>query len=195
MRRQHRNRKNPAGVFFKVCMILAFCCAVIWFANGGTQHLIKWMYPIKYSDIVSEAAADFEVPEDIIYSVIRTESSFDPQAVSRAGAIGLMQLMPETYEWLLAVMGEELSADAIYYPEVNIRCGVYYLAYLKRELGEWETVFAAYNAGIGRVKNWLKDDRISEGGILINIPIEETANYVVKVAKAREMYQNLYEFK
>ncbi len=190
-----RRRKSTVGIFVKTFVFLFIAVAIIWMATGGMKMLMEWLYPLKYSEIVTKAACDYDVPVDVIYSVIRTESSFKPEAVSHAGAIGLMQIMPETYEWLLTIMGEELSANAIYYPEVNIRCGAYYLAYLHRELGDWQTVFAAYNAGIGRVKSWLEDESITEDGMLVHIPIEETANYVVKIAKAREMYQKLYDFK
>ena len=184
-----RRRKTTVGVFIKTCFVLVFTCVFLWLVKDGTRILMEWLYPMKYSDIISAASDDYGVPEDVIYAVIRTESSFKPEAVSHAGAIGLMQIMPETYEWLLKLMEEELPDDAVYYPEVNIRCGVYYLSYLKRELDDWDTVFAAYNAGIGRVKGWLENDSITENGMLVNIPIEETASYVIKIAKAREIYQ------
>lgn len=187
--------KRTVGSFLKVCIICMIVCLTLFTAQYGIKQMMKWLYPLKYSDLVTQASLEYSVPEDVIYSVIRTESSFRPEAVSAAGAVGLMQLMPETFEWLLTLMKKELPPDAIYYPDVNIACGVYYLAYLKAELGDWDTVFAAYNAGIGRVKGWLTDTNISEQGTLVNIPIEETAKYVIKIAKTRDIYQKLYNFK
>lgn len=150
-------------------------------------------HPLKYTEYVDKYSEMYGVPRSVIYSVIKTESGFTSNAVSTAGAIGLMQLMPSTFTWLCEKQGEELDTGLLYDPETNIRYGTYYLSYLYEQFGLWETVYAAYNCGPGRVKEWQSDTEYSDSnGILKNIPISETASYVKKVSKSAEIYEKLY---
>ena len=148
--------------------------------------------PERYAGIVSKYSAEYGVPEYVIYAVILSESSFDADAKSGAGAIGLMQLMPATFDWLLMWTGEDLAPEMISDPETNVKYGTYLLRYLYLKYENWDTVYAAYNAGLGRVDGWLADPAYSADGALTDIPIEETKNYVVKVASAAVKYQELY---
>lgn len=156
------------------------------------------LYPQKYSEYVSKYAAEYNVPEDVIYATIKTESSFDPEAVSSAGARGLMQMLPSTFEWLTGYehLNEGLTPNMLYDPEVNIRYGTYYLKYLYTKFGyNWDTACAAYNGGEGNVAEWLTDEKYSDGdGTLKDFPkdFEETENYVKKINKARAVYLKLY---
>jgi len=153
----------------------------------------KDMYPIKYNEYVVKYSEEYNVPQDLIYAVIRTESSFDEKANSSAGAVGLMQIMPDTFDWISKHMDESYAEGAIYQPESNIKCGTFYLSYLYEKFGNWDTALAGYNAGHGRVAEWLSDTRYTDDGITLkNIPYTETNNYVIKVNKAKEMYINLY---
>ena len=151
-------------------------------------------HPRKYAEYVVVYAEAYNVPEDVIYAVIRTESHFDSAAVSRAGAVGLMQLMPETFLWLTNdMLGEHLSEAVLYDPETNIRYGTYLLSRLYTRYGDWETAAAAYNAGSGAVDEWLKDPSYTDQyGFLNRIPYKETASYVKKFSAARKTYQRLY---
>lgn len=152
------------------------------------------LYPRDYAEYVERYSALYGVPEDIIYAVIKVESNFASNAVSSAGAVGLMQLMPDTFTWLAELQGEVLDPGLLYDPETNIRFGVYYLSYLYREFGLWNSVYAAYNAGPTRVRDWSTDTRYAdENGALASIPFEETRNYVAKVEAAAELYRSLYE--
>jgi len=150
------------------------------------------MYPLNFTEYVELNADYYGVPKDIIYSVIKVESNYSHNAVSAQGAVGLMQIMPDTFEWLLTKTGEDHSPDKLYDPAVNIKYGTYYLSMLYNELFVWDTVYAAYNAGIGNVRQWLKNDDYTTNGRLINIPFNETSKYVVKVNEARDMYNKLY---
>ena len=136
------------------------------------------------------------MPETIIYAVIKAESNFDRTAVSSAEppALGLMQLQEETYEWVASYLLKETpSAFDIYDPETNIRNGTRYLAYLYGRFGNWDTVFAAYNAGPGNVSKWLEDSEYSDDGETLKyIPFKETRGYVEKVNRFRETYERLY---
>lgn len=151
-------------------------------------------HPRTYAEYVEKYSRMYGVPEEVIFATIRTESNFVSNAVSSAGAVGLMQLMPDTFLWLCEKNGEELDAGMLYDPETNIRYGTYYLAYLYSEFGLWETVYAAYNCGPGRVKEWqTNEDYADENGVLINIPFKETAGYVKKVSKTVAIYKKLYK--
>ena len=139
---------------------------------------------------VAVAAETFGVPPALILAVIRTESDFDPNAVSRAGAIGYMQLLPETFMYLRDERGDPLPDDAVKIPAVNIRYGAYYLSRLYGNFGDWPTALAAYNAGEGRVLSWLGDPTLTENGRLTRIPYPETERYVTKVLRAYEKYKD-----
>ena len=164
-----------------------------------TRDLTKSLYPIKYEYYVESSAKEFGVDVCLVYGVIRTESGFDPNAVSQAGAIGLMQLMPETFTWLqnyrTDFMPEKLlDSSELYKPDVNIEYGTYLLRYLLDHYdGDVSLAIIAYNAGYGNVDNWLADGTIPKSGVTsANVPFTETANYLDRVTEAMEKYRELY---
>lgn len=177
-----------------VILISIVCGLVIEIFVRGFE---KGIYPIKYSEYVEKYSDEFGIPESVIYAVIKTESNFDATAISSASAHGLMQLTEETFFDVAKMLGESPSAFDIYEPDVNIRYGTRYLLYLYEMYdGNWSTVFAAYNAGLGNVNNWLDDYSLSDGrGGLKSIPFKETRNYVRKVNKAIEVYEKLYNLR
>ncbi len=138
---------------------------------------------------IKTCADEFGVPEALVYAVIECESNFNEKAVSKAGAIGLMQLTKETFSDIRRWMKEDFKDEEIYDPYVNLRAGTYYLSYLYKKFGDWELVMAAYNAGPGAVQKWLKDERYAKDGKLYDIPYAETRNYVKKVSTAWEKYK------
>lgn len=145
-----------------------------------------WSYvthPRRYSEFVSRYSAEFGVEEYVVYSVIKAESGFDKDAVSQKGACGLMQLMPDTYGWLLTMMHEE-KGD-IFDPEENIKYGTYYLSLLYEKYGNWKHALCAYNAGMGNVDKWLMETPFE-------IPFPETQRYVNKLEVAMGKYKRLY---
>ena len=139
------------------------------------------------------SAAEFKIPRSLILAVMRTESDFRPNAVSSAEACGLMQLMPETFSYLQEnVFDEKLSDSAIFDPSVNIRYGTCYLSYLFHRFGNWFTALAAYNAGEGRVSDWLTDPDLAPEGHLMIIPFPETAQYVKNTLEEYSAYREKY---
>ncbi len=165
--------------------------AVLAFVLVG--EIQKYFYPREYSESVARYSFEFDVPEPLIYAVIRTESNFNPNAESSAGACGLMQIMPDTFDWLADRLDETPNDGQVFDPDTNIRYGVSYLRFLYDRFGSWETAVAAYNAGHGRVGDWLLDARFSiDGKSLSDIPLLETKNYVNQVAESRDIYENLY---
>jgi len=185
--RDRARRQTISAVLVIVVIISAF---------AGYIALVGWYektaYPLPYQMIVTRAAKEYDVPPEIIYGVMRTESSLNPHALSPKGAAGLMQITEDTFAWLLTKTGEELQWEQIYNEEINIRYGVFFLHLLYEEFDRWETVFAAYNAGRTRVNAWLDDPAIAENGRLVNIPFPETAEYVLRVQRAAENYRRLY---
>lgn len=129
----------------------------------------------------------------MVYSVIKTESDFESGAVSSAGAVGLMQMMPETFNWLTGMLSENLNSAMLYDPETNIKYGTYYLSFLYQRYGSWKETYAAYNAGQSVVDEWLDEEEYTDkNGKLSKIPYDETADYVKKLKKANDTYIRLY---
>jgi len=175
-------------------LLLTFGCFLLSFLSltASCRILGYLFYPRCYAPMVERYAALFSVPEAIVYAVIRTESHFDPQAVSHAGAKGLMQLMPATYEAIadrLRLVHRRLS---VFSPDVNLACGVCLLSLLYEKYQSWDLVYAAYNAGEPAVDGWLADSRYSDGNTLIDIPYSETASYMTVVKRTAAVYQTLY---
>ncbi len=164
--------------------------------DGFKGKVYSVFYPQKYSEQVSRYSSEFGVEEALVYSVIRTESGFRPEVESHAGAVGLMQLMPSTFDWLQ----EKLDGSVVYTseqlkdPDTNIKYGTYFLSMLMdRYGGDIKTVAAAYNAGTTTVDGWLSDTTYSTNGTTLSyIPYEETEHYADKVIKTRDMYNKLY---
>lgn len=150
--------------------------------------------PEEYVPYVSMYSEKYDVPEHIIYSVIKAESGFDELAKSSAGALGLMQMMPGTFEYLASShFGENCIPSNLYDPEISIKYGTYYLSYLYERYGNWTLAFAAYNAGPGNVDEWLSDKKYSsDGQKLDKIPFKETKKYVSRVNRNIEKYDRLY---
>lgn len=176
-------------IIFVSIIIISVFMGLFW--TFMENVITEAMHPMKYSEYVEKYSEAYAVPQEVIYSVIKCESSFDAAAVSDSGAVGLMQIMPSTFEEMCKKMGEDHNVSSLYDPEVNIKYGTFYLSQLYSKYGVWENVFAAYNAGYGKVDNWLDDPSVSVDGRLVNIPYEETANYVERVSKAKKVYGEL----
>lgn len=171
--------------------MLSVCIGLLY--SGAITLFERITHPRDYREIVEEYADLYAVPESVVYAVIKCESGFDPTAVSHAGAIGLMQMMPQTFEDLCALTGEHYDEGLLYEPETSIRYGTYLLSILYLKYGNWETAYAAYNAGEPAVDGWLDDPAHSDGnGNLTDIPYKETRKYVKRVARARTVYERLY---
>ena len=155
----------------------------------------KRIYPLGYVEYVERYATQYGLPPEAVFALIKTESNFDSAAVSSAGAIGLTQLLPDTFLWLTdEILFDHLDAGMLYDPETNVRYGTYYLSRLYDQFGSWELAFAAYNAGPGRVMEWLEDDRYADGeGGLKKIPFTETRRHVKKATDTMNVYGRLYK--
>ena len=177
-----------------VVVVAALCVVAL---RWGFDRFSKTAYPLPYQEYVEQYAADYDVAPSLVYAVMVTESSFDPDAVSSAGAVGLMQLTTDTFDWARMRMGtldNGMTVDDLYTPAVNIQHGTYVLSLLREDFESTATMLAAYNAGRTTVLEWLQDERYStDGKILQDIPIDETRQYVLKVLQTQEAYQQLYD--
>ncbi|TZE82332.1 lytic transglycosylase domain-containing protein [Calorimonas adulescens] len=157
----------------------------------------KMIYPTKYMDIVERYAVEYGIDPYLVLAVIKAESNFNPEAKSSKGAIGLMQIQPDTGKWIAENLGiENYNEDLLYNPEVNIRFGCWYINNLNSEFKDPVLVFAAYNAGRGNVQKWLNDKEYSDDGEkLKSIPFKETRDYVDKIIRNYHIFTRLYEGK
>lgn len=188
------NRKTKAALKI-AALVTAFALLIgvsVFFA-GKTAY--KAAYPCKYTFEIEKYADEYDVPRALLFAVIHTESGFDPNAVSSAGALGLTQITPETFHWLQTKTGESLPDSALYEPEVSVRYGALFYSMLLSEFGgDIRTAVAAYHAGRGQVNAWLRDGQYSADGKTLDIiPSRDTNHYVYKVTKAINIYNNLYE--
>ena len=147
-----------------------------------TLHDFTQRYPTDHQETLAESARQWNVAEAKVFAVIRQESRFNATIRSRAGAIGLMQLMPATASWVARQMGiPGYRIAMLELPSVNIAMGTYYYHRVLADLGDPVLATAAYNAGPGRAKRW-RDAAPLEGAIYAEtIPFNETRDYVKKV--------------
>lgn len=158
----------------------------------GPSLLFKPMYPLEHESEITASASAHGVDPYLVAAIIRSESSWDERASSHGGAIGLMQLMPETASDMVEkglVDPNRFSVDRLTDPATNIEFGCAYLSYLMMYFnGATDKAVAAYNAGMGNVDIWTQG-----GDILHNaITFPETQAYLVRVTMAQTRYRELY---
>ena len=159
----------------------------------GSRSVLKSLYPLRYTEFVETYAEENNLSDSFVYAVIKCESSFKIDAVSYVGARGLMQIMPDTFNWISAKLGEKANYSQATDPETSIKYGCYYYGYLSGRYGRVQEILAAYHAGRGNVDKWLKDRRYSsDGETLHTIPFPTTNKYVKKVMLTENIYQKLY---
>jgi len=161
----------------------------------GSKAVLKYMYPIKYESVVERVSKDYGVEKELIYAIIKCESGFDENAESHAGAHGLMQITPETFEWVskYQAKSKELKIADIHRPEINIKIGTLFVATLIKKYQNEVLALCAYNAGMNAVDRWLREnDEFKKTADTEHIPYPETKEYVRRVRRAKKMYQKLY---
>jgi len=175
-------------------ILLVLAGVLIIFSIFQLPFVQRTSYPMPYKAIVQKNANQFGVDPLLVTAVMREESKFMPKSQSNAGAVGLMQLMPETAQWAAEKIGlQEFQPANLNRPEVNIMLGSWYLSNLSKQFNNNTVlVLAAYNGGSGRVKDWLARGDISPQGRVEEIPIPETRAYVRKVLNSYAKYIKLY---
>lgn len=166
-------------VFWVILSFLtSFSCLLAFFCIN---------FPLKHKKIIENFSKQNNLSPSLVASVINVESHFNQNAVSTAGACGLMQLMPQTAIWL------GLENQNLFNPQTNICLGTKYLAILFEQFKNKTCALAAYNAGPKNVENWLKNKQYShDGKTLFLIPFKETKNYVQKVLQGEKVYGTIF---
>jgi soluble lytic murein transglycosylase len=152
---------------------------------------MEYLYPRPFLKDVKKAAERFKVEENLIWSIMRQESAFNPNATSWVGAAGLMQLMPSTAR--SEAKSLEMKKYHLYNPAQNIVLGTSHIARLLKSFGNVEQAVAAYNGGGGSARRWLagrKDVPLDEW--IESVRFEETNDYVRRVMANLHIYRSLY---
>lgn len=202
-------QRSVFAVSAEIIALILVCAIILISVNADNvkrqfDELEYPKYDLEYIGVIESASKEFGVEENFILAMIKAESNFDIDAKSRVGALGLMQIMPLTYETeIKGALNLHMSAkNALCLPSVNIRCGTYYISRWLKYYDDVTSALAAYNAGPGRVNEWLSDDRYSaertdskDGRVLIpeNIPYGETRTYITRVMYYYEQYNTLYK--
>lgn len=163
--------------------------------SSWNRRLLEIVYPFPYADIIRAEAAANRLDPYVVAGLIRRESLFQPRAVSSAGAIGLMQVMPNTGRALARSEGiPNFTPELLKDPEVNVRLGTIYLRQqMERYDGRLPRVLSAYNAGPTRVRRWSSFPEFSDDRLFTErIPFRETRNYVRAVESHVRVYRALY---
>jgi soluble lytic murein transglycosylase len=177
---------------YVLIFLLVLLLSVLFYQSNWVG---KMMYPIKYWNEISANAAKFGIDPLLIAAIIRVESNYKPELVSSKGAVGLMQIMPETANWIQSMEGfSNLPQNALYVPNSNIMLGAKYVDLLKRQFNNnIAEVLAAYNAGPGNVSKW-RDANVWDGKLenIDQIRFWETRKYVDRVIYYYTKYQQIY---
>lgn len=175
-----------------LCLVVLGCLVF----TTGHDRIVELEYPQKYQEYVEYYAGKYDIDPLLLYAVIRTESNFNPEAQSNAGARGLMQITEVTFDWIKSKIAptEELTFDSLYDPETNIRFGTYFLSYcLLRYDGDVATAAAAYHSGWGTVDELLDNSDYSKNGVTLDeFPYTQMRLYVKKITSNYSRYQEIY---
>lgn len=178
--------------FFKIFLIASL---ILSFAAGLPATQKNFLYPFYYRETVEEHSARYKVDKFLAVSVMKVESNFTEGAVSKSGAVGLMQIMPETANWIATQLDEKPpSINELHDCDKNIKYGIWYLSDLEEEFsGNDVLALAAYNAGRGNVNHWIESFGWRENFSDVDeIPFLETRQYVKKVLAYKAKYHELY---
>ena len=158
---------------------------VLYVQSAEPSWYYRLRYPLSYEQIVRGHAKNYDLEPALLAAVIYQESKFDAEAKSDAGAIGLMQLQPETAKGIaLRTGGSRFRVEDLTNPEINVRYGSWYLRHLLDKYGDEELALAAFNAGQGNVDSWRREGK--------GIAFAETRHYVDRVQQLKAIYRDAY---
>ncbi len=200
-KRKTKKRIKKGPVFLAV-LLLASIVTLIALHGKDIAKKVKelpqsFTYPTDYEEYVVKYSSEYNCDPVLVFSVIKVESGFDPDAVSEVGARGLMQLMEDAFDWIKFRLDDDrgYTFDDVFEPKLNIQYGTYYLSYLLDKYdGSIELTAAAYHCGMGLVDSWITDGTIDPKNFRTeDIPDEndQTANYVDKIMNAYSHYKDI----
>lgn len=178
----------------KLIIFIIFIFLIMYLLDN-IKAIQKKFYVQDYKEHIEKYANENELDVFLVYAIVKGESGFDSKAVSKSGAVGLMQLMDNTAKEVANRIHIKYDENTLYDPESNIQIGTRYFSELMKKYDQNIYIsLAAYNAGQGTVDKWISEERIqSDGSDIENIPYKETNNYVRKIMKNYEKYQKLYK--
>jgi peptidoglycan lytic transglycosylase len=166
-------------------LIVAVAASLVYLRNGEPAWFQRVRYPLEYEQIVRGHARNYQLDPALLAAVIYQESKFRADAKSDAGAIGLMQLQPETAKGIaIRTGGNRFQTSDLYNAEINVRYGSWYLRHLLNKYGDEKTALAAYNAGQRNVDEWRAEGK--------GIQFPETRHYVDRVEHLKGVYRDAY---
>jgi soluble lytic murein transglycosylase len=153
--------------------------------------------PIFYRELIYKYSIKYDIDPLLAAAIVKVESSFQPYAKSPKGAIGLMQVMPETGREIARKLKlKSFTIEDLYDPEINLQIGFYYLTMLREKFnGNIYLTLAAYNGGYTNVQKWIKDKEIDKDMFIEQIPFEETKEFIHKVMKNYQWFKNVQKIK
>lgn len=181
---------KPIYALLALRVIIVLVVGAIFFT--GLPNRIT--YPKLYWQEARQYAETFGVDPYLVMALIKVESNFRPSAKSKSGALGLMQIMPDTGRWAAGMLNTDNYYDSrLLVPEFNIMIGTWYITNLLATYNEPAIALAAYNAGRGNVDRWLADGTWS-GAVdsASDVPYRETEDFINRVMRAWEAYERTY---
>lgn len=171
--------------------LLIFAAAVYLLFGYLPGQLASQVYQKRYIEEVERYSSMFSVDPALVYAVIKTESNFNPEAKSDVGAIGLMQIIEDSFDWVAMKLDrQDLEFSDMYTPEYSIMFGCYMLSYLYDRYGSVELTAAAYHSGMGTVDGWIAAGEVDPENIrLEDIQGSNTSHYVRKILRAYKYYK------
>lgn len=185
------NKTTKILLLFFTVVVLIF---ILYKAFNIEEKILQHLYPIKYEEYVYKYSEELDIDPMLTFAIIKTESNFEENAISKSGAIGLMQLMENTAKEQAKKLNVEFEKEKLYNPEINLKIGLNYFNILLDYYNQnYILAFAAYNAGLGNVQKWINEEIIQpDGSNIENIPFKETNMYVRKIIRNYEIYKKLY---
>ena len=166
-------------------LIAAVAASFLYLRAGEPAWFQRIRYPLRYEQIVRGHARNYRLDPALLAAVIYQESKFKANAKSSSGAIGLMQLRPDTAKGIaIRTGGHRFQVSDLYNPEINVRYGSWYLRHLLDKYGDEKTALAAYNAGQRNVDTWRSEGK--------GIQFSETREYVDRVEHLKGVYRHAY---
>ncbi len=177
----------------KINKLIIFSLIIIGSIIMSVFIIKDFIFKRPYLEIVEKYSLEYNVDKNFIYSIMKAESNFDKNALSKKQAKGLMQILDTTGEWAASEIGIDTKDYDLFDPDINIRIGIWYINILQKQFSEKDSVIAAYNAGPGNVSKWLSSKDYSNNGTsLQNIPFAETKKYREKVNNFIKIYDFIY---
>ncbi|MBR3107091.1 MAG: lytic transglycosylase domain-containing protein [Clostridia bacterium] len=213
--RHARAKKPPLITWWEALILLALVCTIVYQvsqlnqANEKLDALYKerqeeqerydrtvQAHQPRYRDLIEQYAAEYNLNPAYVSAIIKQESNYDPRALSSKGAMGLMQFMPDTFDWVAPNCGiKKTDLDAVYEPENAIKMGCYLLRYIIKQIGTDDPILVAcaYHAGWGVIPTWIQNNSSNGRTLKISeIPKSDTQTYAGRVVNSYAIYLQHY---